>query len=75
MVEEGARVDVYARDVSYHETVSLVQRVVEAGLRRVGKEELRRKGGRGNRKREMRRINRGNEDVERRELARGAVVS
>ena len=64
MVEESARVDVYVRDVSYRESVSLVQRVVEAGLRRVGKEELRqRERGETERSRE---IKRGNKDVERR---------
>ena len=64
MVEESARVDVYVRDVSYRESVSLVQRVVEAGLRRVGKEELRqRERGETERSRE---IKRGNKDIERR---------
>ena len=64
MVEESARVDVYVREVSYRESVSLVQRVVEAGLRRVGKEELRqRERGETERSRE---IKRGNKDVERR---------
>ena len=64
MVEESARVDVYVRDVTYRESVSLVQRVVEAGLRCVGKEELRqRERGETERSRE---IKRGNKDIERR---------